>query len=538
MTGFKEYLTTLIAKESSQKVKLGDDYQYPIKGVGEASYKLESGELLKMKDVLYVPGLKKNLLSISGLEKKGFRVAFVDGKVLMWPRGRTINDDVVIRVEEGGLYKLKGSPEQALFHSTIDPCELWHRRFVHLHYRALPSVSKAVLGIPEMKTKHEGVCKGCAQRKTVKKPFLSSESKANGILDIIHSDVCGPMATTSLSGYNYYVSFIDDFSRKAWIYFMKGKNEVFSKFKEFKALVENLSEKKIKIFRSDNGGEFTGGEFKSFCMEAGIKRELSTPYNPQQNGVAERKNRTIMEVVKAMIHDQDLPMHLWAEAAGTVVYVQNRSPHKPIGNKTPEEVFSGEKLEVSHLWIFGCFVFIHVPKEKRTKLEPSRRKGIFVGYSETLKAFRIYIPGFKQIETNRDVTFDEDVVFNKSRRHRTEEVLDEEPRAPTATIRDDEERDLVDHDMTEPQMPIDPPKEVSLKRKPAWARELIQDAEIYGAAEGSLRESKRPRIYSSYMALLSDIIDVEPSNFEEVVGKQVWKDAMQEEYQSIMKNDV
>ena len=110
MTGFKDYLSTLIERESSQKVKLGDDYQYPIKGVGEASYKLESGELLKMKDVLYVPGLKKNLLSISGLEKKGFRVAFVDGQVLMWPRGRTINDAVVIGAEEGGLYKLKGSP--------------------------------------------------------------------------------------------------------------------------------------------------------------------------------------------------------------------------------------------------------------------------------------------------------------------------------------------------------------------------------------------------------------------------------------------
>ena len=126
MTRFKSYLSTLIETESSQKVKLGDDYQYPIKRVGEASYKLESGKLLKMKDVLYVLGLKKNLLSIFGLEKKGFRVAFVNGQVLMWPRGKTINDVVVIGVEEGGLYKLKESPNQALFHSTIDPYELCH----------------------------------------------------------------------------------------------------------------------------------------------------------------------------------------------------------------------------------------------------------------------------------------------------------------------------------------------------------------------------------------------------------------------------
>ena len=143
------------------------------------------------------------------------------------------------------------------------------------------------------------------------------------------------MTTTSLSGYVYYVSFIDDYSCKTWIYFLKGKNEVSSKFKEFKALVENLSEKKIKIFRSNNGGEFTGGEFKTFYKEVGIKRELYTPYNPQQNGVVERKNRTIMEAVKAMIHDRDLPMHLWAEVARTVVYVQNIIPHRVLGNKTP-----------------------------------------------------------------------------------------------------------------------------------------------------------------------------------------------------------
>ena len=108
---------------------------------------------------------------------------------------------------------------------------------------------KEVLGIPELKSIHEGVCKGCAQEKNMKKPFPSSDSKAKGILDIIHSDVCGPMTATSLSEYVYYVSFIDDFSRKTWIYFMKGKNEVFGKFKEFKALIENLSEKKIKNFQ-------------------------------------------------------------------------------------------------------------------------------------------------------------------------------------------------------------------------------------------------------------------------------------------------
>ena len=118
------------------------------------------------------------------------------------------------------------------------------------------------------------------------------------------------MSSSSLSGYVYYVSFIDDFSRKTWIYFRKNKDEVLSRFKEFKALIENHTEKKIKTFRSDNGGEFTSNEFKELCKDSGIKRELSTPYNPQQNGIAERKNRTIMESARDMLHDQDLPLHI------------------------------------------------------------------------------------------------------------------------------------------------------------------------------------------------------------------------------------
>ena len=162
---------------------------------------------------------------------------------------------------------------------TVDQNELWHRRLAHVHYRALQLTSKVVEGLPEIQAKHEGVCKGCAKGKNTKKIFPSSESKAKGILKIIHSDVCSPMSSSPLSEYVYYVSFIDDFYRKTWIYVLKNKDEVFSKFKEFKALIENHTENKIKTFRSDNGGEFTSNDFKELCKDSGIKREFSTPYN-------------------------------------------------------------------------------------------------------------------------------------------------------------------------------------------------------------------------------------------------------------------
>jgi hypothetical protein len=186
---------------------------------------------------------------------------------------------------------------------------------------------------------------------------------------------------------------------------LKNKDGVLGKFQEFKAQVENQTERKIKILRLDNGGEYTSKEFNSFCIEEGIKREFTVPYNPQQNGVSERKIRTIVEATKAMIHDQSLPMTLWEEACMTKIYVQNRSPHQILKNIAPEEAFTKVKPEIRHFRIFGCPVDLHVPKEKRSKLEPSGRKGTFVGYNESEKAYQIYIPGQGKIEVRRYVTF-------------------------------------------------------------------------------------------------------------------------------------
>ena len=141
--------------------------------------------------------------------------------------------------------------------------------------------------------------------KYTKTAFPSSESRSEGVLDLIHSDLCGPMSSVSLTGYEYYVIFIDDYSRKTWIYFLRSKKseEVLKRFQEFKALVENQTGRRIRVLRSDNGGEYTSKEFDEFCIQEGIKRQLTVPYTPQQNGVAERKNRSIVGAARAMLHD-------------------------------------------------------------------------------------------------------------------------------------------------------------------------------------------------------------------------------------------
>ena len=161
--------------------------------------------------------------------------------------------------------------------------------------------------------------------------------------------------------------------------FLKNKDEAFKWFYTFRALVENQTGKKIKIFRTNNGTKYESNEFNDRCKEVGIKRETTTVYTPEQNGVIERKNITILEAARAMFYDQGLPKFLWGEAANTVVYVQNRCPHSALDSKTLEEVFSGKKPNVSHFRVFGSPVYFHVPKEKRSKFDAFGKKGMFVG---------------------------------------------------------------------------------------------------------------------------------------------------------------
>jgi hypothetical protein len=414
MTGDQAKLSNLNEKKTSYKVELGDKTTYSVEGFGQAAIKMKTGNYVHLRNVLYVPGLEKNLVSIYCLEDKGNRIAFVDGKVLSWHKDSSIENARVIGSREGNLYRLLEQNEEALVHDEINPNELWHRRYAHINYQALSFLKRMVEGIPELQSTHEGICKGCALGKNIKKPFPSNNNRSKEILDLIHSDVCGLMLVKYLGGSSYYVIFIDDYSRKTWLYLLKTKDEVFSKFQEFKAEIENLTNKKINTLRTDNGGEYTSKEFVDVCKSEGIRRELIVPHNPQQNGVAERKNRSIEETVKALLNDQGLSMFLWGEAAMIAIYVQNRSPHRILKNMTPEENFSGKKPNVENLRIFGCPVYSHIPKDKRNKLEPSGKKGIFMGYSDSSKAYRIYIPEQHKMEVNRDMlNFNEDLYLGQ-----------------------------------------------------------------------------------------------------------------------------
>jgi hypothetical protein len=288
MTVYREQLTDLVEKESRLHVVLGDIPKYTMKGVGSSTFQLDFDIPLQLSEVLYVPRMKRNIVSIFALEDKGYKVTFLEGKVLAWHKNSHMDSARVIGVRENNLYRLTFRPVHASLHDTIILSELWHIRLSHIHYRSLPALGKMVTSLPEIHIQHDGICRGCSLGKNVKGSFPSSDSRSKGILDLIHSDVCGPMTVASLSGYLYYVLFIDDHSRKTWIYFLKTKDGVLVRFQEFRAQVENLTGRKIKVLRSDNGGEYTSRDFNDLCIETRIKREYTVPYNPQHNVVAER----------------------------------------------------------------------------------------------------------------------------------------------------------------------------------------------------------------------------------------------------------
>jgi hypothetical protein len=417
ITSVREHFTDLRDTEVRIDISLGDNRIVTVAGVGTVSFRREGLPPISFTDVLFVPGMKKNLILVSTLQDRGLEVLFRGTEVLIFRRGCSVDSGQVIGVREGDLYRLLFQPLHALVASSVSSrqlCELWHRRMGHLHHGALGGLGEIVTKVPQFSLEHQDVCRGCVLGKFAKASFPSSDSRSAGILDLVHTDVCGPMSQKSLSGCEYYLTFIDDYSRKTWIYFLKAKSMVFAWFQEFRALVENQSGKRIKVLRSDNGGEYSSRQFVDFCAQHGIRREMTVPYNPQQNGVVERKNRAITSAVRSMLHDQSLPLYLWAEACCTAVYLQNRSPHRILGKMTPEEAFTGRRPDVEHIRIFGCSTFSHVPSERRTKLDPTAQQGILVGYSEVSKAYRIYIPPLRKVVVSRDVRFEEDRAFARS----------------------------------------------------------------------------------------------------------------------------
>jgi len=208
----------------------------------------------------------------------------------------------------------------------------------------------------------------------------------------------------------YYVIFVDDFSHKCWIFFIQKKDQTFTMFCEFKALVKKESSKKVKDLMSDNGGEYVSNEFQNFFTVEWIKQELTAPHNPQKMRWLrlERKKRSIVEAAWVMLHNQGLPLHLWPKAWNIIFYLHNHSPHQILGMKILEEAYSDKRPDVGHFNIFGSSVYFHVTKDTQKNIELTIELGIFVGYTNTPHNYQVYLSTSRMIVVCRDVRFDEE----------------------------------------------------------------------------------------------------------------------------------
>lgn len=251
---------------------------------------------------------------------------------------------------------------------------LWHAQLGHVNFRALELMSRGKMsyGIPEM-IQTLKKCDKCLMSKQTRKPFSFKAKFVSTKALIVHADICGPISPTTPGGNRYFLLFVDDYSRKMWVYILKEKSCAFEAFKRFKAQVENKSERRIKILRTDRGGDFCSKEFKSFCEAAGVERQYTAPYTPQQNGMVKRRNRTVVAMTRSVLKESGLPAYMWGEAVRQSVYVLNRLPTSILKGKTPYKAWTGEKPDLSHIRVFGCTSVMKIPTA-HTKKRDDRGK--------------------------------------------------------------------------------------------------------------------------------------------------------------------
>ncbi|KAL5827802.1 hypothetical protein ACOSQ3_019653 [Xanthoceras sorbifolium] len=389
------------------KVHLADDETLKIVGKGDIRLKLPNGSTWKLQGVRHIPGLKRNLISIGQLDGEGYCTTF-SGCEWKITKGAL----VVARGKKCGTLYVTSNLENIVAVADADgKSNLWHQRLGHMSEKGMKTLlSKGKL--PDLKAVDVGLCEDCIFGKQKKVSFakIGKIPKAEK-LELVHTDVWGPSPVSSLSGSLYYVTFIDDSTRKVWVYFLKKKSEVFDTFRKWKAMVENETGLKIKRLRSDNGGEYRDSRFREFCANSGIKMEKTVPMTPQQNGVAERMNRTLNERARSMRLHAGLPKMLWAEAVNTAAYLINRGPSVPLDGGIPEEVWSGKEVNISHLRVFGCISYVHIDSAKRSKLDAKSNKCVFVGYGGDEFGYRFWDYENRKIIRSRDVIFNENLMY-------------------------------------------------------------------------------------------------------------------------------
>uniref|UniRef100_A0A146LH62 Retrovirus-related Pol polyprotein from transposon TNT 1-94 n=3 Tax=Lygus hesperus TaxID=30085 RepID=A0A146LH62_LYGHE len=512
---------------------------------GEGDVKVNiDGQIRTISRVTLVPEISASLLSVSQMVKNGLTVTFdSSGCRIFLQEECSVKGQPVARGSEcGGVYKLDCSrptvePALAVTHHDSS-YTLWHKRLGHVNPKSMCLLRDGLADGVNFKNIDADSCVSCLKGKLNRSPFPRSENRATQRLALIHSDLCGPMSEESFGGGRYMMIFVDDYTRKIFVYILRYKNQAFSTFLKVKALLENETNSKIKVLRTDNGTEYVNSEFSDFLEKSGIRHEVTIPHTPEQNGVAERANRTICEMARSMLLESDLPKPFWAEACSTAVYLKNRQPHRSLDGAIPEQLWTGKKIDLSHLRVFGCTAFAHIPKQFRKKFDAKSQQLIFVGYCLRSKGYRLLdLKNPKRIIRARDVSFIENGFCPGVNSSTSDElqltvtpassVLEEESSGPSSAS--EEEETISDRS--------------SNYSTPEGEEDEETGAELEEGVVRYPQRDRKPREFPGfvlYQAMINEE-NFDPRTYKDVLSsanKDEWMLAMKEEMSSLLENEV
>lgn len=573
MTMFESVLMSKSRSVCKKDVVVANNQVLNVQYIGDVKHAVDvQGKTndVVIKNVHYVPKICANLLSVSQIVKHNNKVVFDKFGCKIYNSDK---DLVATGTLKEGMFKLdvvqseetviSDQNQEKSFASKVDGqvnSELWHRRLGHVSYSNMDFLSKHVENVcvnPEKK------CVTCIKGKHSRMPFNEEGERAVEPLQLVHSDVCGPLQIKSCGGHLYFVTFIDDYSRNVVVYLMKNKSEVFQCFKNYKQMAEKQTGFQLKKIRSDNGKEYVNKSFSDFCKLHGIQHQKTAPYSPQQNGMAERMNRTLMDKVRCMLIDSGLSKGFWAEALLTATHIVNNLPCKGTKPSTPHEMFTGHPPNYGRFKVFGCKAMAHVNDTKRRKLDAKSVECVFLGYEADTKAYRLYNPSTKKIIISRDVIFMEttqkvDNVADKVEKVPdfcilTEDLVDDdesredcddtivESREENSSINDSSIIVVSDEDGTTNASII--PQDVSMESfqsaDESEPSEFVPEEDVsvnIPQREPSARNANKPR--PNYAACVVEIGD--PQTVEEAMEdthSETWKNAMKEEIRALKENN-
>ncbi|KAI3656369.1 hypothetical protein MP638_000785 [Amoeboaphelidium occidentale] len=528
MTFMKNRLKNLKPLDKAVEInvaKKGDKLMATMKG--DIEFK-KGGRIIKFSDVLFVTDLKFNLLSIPALVRKGCSVKFKDMECQVLR-----NKELLFNAKKkNGLFKLT-----ALVAADTDTKDLVHSRLGHLSKstidKAIKSGSVTGVSIDESITK-------CSERTTcleAKMPRTNFDrtnegARSSSMFELIHSDVIGPMEVESLTKKRFIVVFKDDFTGFVFASAIRNKSDVCSVLRNILAQLKTNFDVKPKILRTDNGGEYVASSVKELLNANGITHVTTAPYTPQQNAIAERYNRILMETVRALLKQCDLPKCLWEEALealGTEVYIHNRVMIRSGQDRSPYYLVFGKPADISDLKVFGCVVQMKIPdKTLKGKLESRSVKGIHVG--KTPNGYKVFIPSERKIYVSRDLVFREDKKSKDQNELSNEEVY-------TFDIIHEREPSTV-NDKEKTARSSNQEKRVQPSR---GAKEKVTSYK-----EGDEELEEEPEYHTSdekeHDALLSQSTHVEdePNTLEEAMrgkDKDYWIEALKDEYDALQTNE-